>query len=92
MSDRQAHPLEVHLGGLDPDAVGVELDADATDGGDRVRQSMARGPRLEGSGGGYTCHAAVPGSRPAGDHTPRLVPRHPAAAIPLEAGEILWQR
>jgi hypothetical protein len=27
-----------------------------------------------------------------GDYTPRIVPHHPAAAVPLEATQILWQR
>ncbi len=30
--------------------------------------------------------------RELGDYTPRLLPRHPCASIPLEAHEILWQR
>jgi len=30
--------------------------------------------------------------RAPGDYTPRLVPSHPAAVVPLEAHEILWQR
>jgi glycogen phosphorylase len=34
----------------------------------------------------------VPASRPATDYTPRLVPYHPDARVPLEANEILWQR
>jgi len=34
----------------------------------------------------------VPASRSAGDYTPRLVPDHREAKVPLEAGQILWQR
>jgi starch phosphorylase len=36
--------------------------------------------------------AQVPATRPASDYTPRLVPHHPEVAVPLEAGQILWQR
>jgi glycogen phosphorylase len=84
--------VEVHLGGLDPGAVRVELFADAVNGGDPVRQAMARGQKLDGPGSGYAYAGSVPASRPAGDYTPRLLPYHPAAAVPLEAVEILWQR
>ena len=62
------------------------------DGGEPVRQAMARGRKLDGSGNDYEYAASVPASRSAGDYTPRLVPHHPDAAVPLEATEILWQR
>jgi hypothetical protein len=31
-------------------------------------------------------------ARPAGDYTPRVIPNHPAAIVPLEAAQIVWQR
>jgi len=31
-------------------------------------------------------------ARPQRDYTPRVIPHHPGAAIPLEVGRILWQR
>jgi starch phosphorylase len=34
----------------------------------------------------------LPAIRAARDYTPRVVPHHPDVAVPLEAGEILWQR
>jgi starch phosphorylase len=34
----------------------------------------------------------VPSARPAADYTPRLVPFHTNASVPLEAHQILWQR
>jgi len=40
----------------------------------------------------YTFTASVPADRPATDFTPRLVPFHPAASIPLEANQILWYK
>ena len=33
-----------------------------------------------------------PTARPANDYTPRVIPHHPAVAVPLEATQILWQR
>ena len=83
--------VEVYLGGLDADAVRVELFADPVDGGESLRRTMAhvRTPEVDGV---YEYTASVPASRPAGDYTPRLVPRHPEAGTPLEAPHILWQR
>jgi starch phosphorylase len=84
--------VEVYLGRLDPDAIRVELFADALNAGAPACQPMARGRRLDAPDGGHEYTADVPLSRPAGDYTPRLVPYHPEAAVPLEATEILWQR
>ena len=36
--------------------------------------------------------AEVPANRPASDYTPRVIPYHPKASVPLEAPQILWQR
>ena len=41
---------------------------------------------------GFTYTVSVPATREAGDYTPRLIPDHPDALVPLEASEILWQR
>jgi starch phosphorylase len=44
------------------------------------------------SSGVYTYTAALPATRPAGDYTPRVVPYHPDALVPIEANQILWYR
>lgn len=77
--------VQVFLGGLDPGAVRVELYANGIGDGEAFRQSMSRG-----EGDWYS--ARVPATRGAGDFTVRAMPEHPDAAVPLEAGEILWQR
>jgi starch phosphorylase len=84
--------VQVYLNRLDPNAVRVELYADAIDGEMPVRHEMSRERGLESAGGGYVYRAAVPGNRPALDYTERIVPRHDGAAVPLEAAQILWQR
>jgi glycogen phosphorylase len=84
--------VQVYLDELEPHAVRVELYADGRDGDAPVRQEMARGEPLVGAVHGYLYSARVPATRPAGDYTPRVVPHHPAAAVPLEAAQILWQR
>jgi starch phosphorylase len=90
--DQHQFTVHVHLGGLNPEAVRVELFADPMDGGEPVCQAMARGRKLDEPGNTYEYAAGVPASRSATSYTPRLVPQHPEAAVPLEAAEILWQR
>jgi starch phosphorylase len=84
--------VELCLGGVDPETVAVELFAAPTDGCDAVRQPMTPTRKLDGPGHAHVYSANVPASRPATDYTPRLVPSHPDALVPLEAPEILWQR
>jgi starch phosphorylase len=90
--DRHEFSVQVYLGGLDPEAVRVEVFADPLDGGAPVREVMARRRKLDWPGDGYEYVASVSGSRSAADYTPRLVPYHSDAAVPLEASQILWQR
>ena len=89
---RHDFAVELRPGGLDANAVRVELFADQLDSGEPLRLPMARGAALDGAGGGYIYTASVSDSRQAGDFTPRMVPHHPAARRPLEAPYILWQR
>jgi len=84
--------VEVYLGRLDPEAVRVELYAEAANAGEPERHAMARGRKLDGPGNGYEYEVSIPDVRATDDYTPRLLPYHPAAAVPLEAREILWQR
>ncbi len=84
--------IEVYLGRLDPGAVRVELYAEGANGGEPERHVMARGRKLDGPGNGYEYDVSIPAVRATGDYTPRLIPNHPAAVVPLEAHEILWQR
>jgi glycogen phosphorylase len=87
--DGQHHfRLEVIFGGVDPQAVQVELYADGP--GDYTRQLMARGEALPDREGGYLFTAQVPATRPASDFTPRIIPYFPGAAVPLEIPLILW--
>jgi starch phosphorylase len=47
---------------------------------------------IPGAVNGYIYHAEVSAQRPAGHYTPRIVPGHLAAAVPMEAGFILWRQ
>ncbi|MGE5217570.1 MAG: DUF3417 domain-containing protein, partial [Chloroflexota bacterium] len=83
--------VQVYLGDLDFDAVQVELFAESPNGREPIRRTMTRGERLVGARG-FSYSARVPAERPATDYTPRIVPFHPAAQVPLEQACILWQR
>jgi starch phosphorylase len=82
--------VPVYFGGLNPDAVRVELFAERQNSGEPVRQQMTRGGQLDGNG--YLYSTSVPATRNPGDFTPRAMPYHPHAAVPLEAQEILWRK
>ena len=90
--DRHRFTTEISFGGLNPDAVRVELFAEPTGGGEPVRITMTRGQRLFDQSNKYEYAASVAASRPADDYTPRLIPHHPDASVPLEAPQILWRR
>jgi starch phosphorylase len=53
---------------------------------------MTREGRVEGSANGFVFAASVPATRPSSDWTPRVLPDHPGAVVPLEASQILWAR
>ncbi len=84
--------VQVHLGGLDPEAVRVELYANAVDDAEPECHPMVPARKLDEAGAGYEYRVSIPAARAPGDYTPRLLPHHPDASIPLEAHEILWQR
>jgi starch phosphorylase len=83
--------VQVYLEELDPNAIRVELYADSKEGSEPVRQPMVRGEPLVGESA-WHYSANVCADRPAADFTPRVVPFHPEAFIPLEAANILWYR
>jgi len=88
--DRFLFHVQVFLGDLDADAVRVELYAEGQKGDDPITHAMNRGERLVNAASAFTYSASVPTSRPLADYTPRLVPQHAGALVPLEAPFILW--
>jgi starch phosphorylase len=89
--------VEAYLGDLEPDDVRVEVYADPLPGSDpdpesEERIAMRRVGPLEGTANGYIFEAVVATNRPADDYTPRIVPYHPEAFIPIEEKHILWMR
>ena len=84
--------VQVYLNGLDPESVRVQLYADAKDGGGAEIRDMERCSPLVGASNAHCYTASVPATRPAGDYTPRIIPHHTLAAMPLECSQILWYR
>jgi starch phosphorylase len=89
---RHEFVVQAYLDDIDTEAVCVELYADGADGAASFRLEMVRARELVGSTGGFVYEASVPDVRPAADYTPRIVPRHEGATVPLEAPQILWSR
>jgi len=92
--------VEAYLGELPPEDVRVELYADplpeeetgAGEEGRPERIEMKRLGPLAGAVNGFVFGAKVAAARAAEDYTPRIVPYHPEAFVPMEEGHILWMR
>jgi starch phosphorylase len=82
--------VRVFLDDMTSEAVRVELYADAQQDADPITEPMNRGERLIGATNGFTYTAVIPVTRPVAYYTPRLVPQHVEALVPLEAAFILW--
>ncbi|HLK80770.1 MAG TPA: alpha-glucan family phosphorylase [Xanthobacteraceae bacterium] len=90
-SSQRRFRVELFLGENDPSALEVQLYADRVAELPAVAVPMLpvaisdrREPRI--------FEALVTSERPAEHFTPRVVPRHPAARVPLEEAQILWFR
>jgi glycogen phosphorylase len=92
-SDHGLHKfqVEVYLKDLDPDTVLVELYVEGAKDDGPIIYEMSRIQDQTGASG-HLYQAEVPADRPAEFYTPRLIPRFPQLAVPLEAPFILWQR
>ncbi len=84
--------VEVSPGALTLDQLQIELYADSLQGGEPVLEVMTAFEARADLPGVFVHSAQVPAARPASDYTVRIIPHHPNASVPLEAGQILWQR
>ena len=89
-ADQYVFQVQVFLDDISPDAVKAELYAEGLNSDVPVTETLIRGEHLVGLSNGFTYTARVPASRPASDYTPRLVPTHSGAHVPLESSFILW--
>ncbi len=85
-----AFEIQVYLDELEKDDVLVQLYADSAGEGENECITMQREEPLAGAVNGYVFRAAFPATRPALDYTPRIIPHHPDAMVPIEANQILW--
>ena len=84
--------VEVYMGELDADCVCVQLYADPTGAEPPFVSDMTHRDGAETSSRSRIYAGEVPASRPASYYTPRIVPSHCGASIPLEDTHILWFR
>lgn len=84
---------QVYLGEIAPDQIQVQLYTDALYGDDSPNWIiMERQQPIAGAVNGHVFVADCPATRPSQEFTPRVVPFHPEAFIPLEESLILWYR
>ena len=87
--DTRLFSVEVYLGELLPEMVRVELYAEPARGENAFVAVMTGQDSGQGS---YRYRASIPPNRPVSDFTPRIVPYHPLARLPLEDARVAWQR
>jgi starch phosphorylase len=92
IGEQHIFEIQVHLGAIDPEAVQVELCAQAISNGEPSRQMMKRDRQIPGASTGYVYSTSVSASRAAADYTARVIPRRSGVAIPLEDARVRWQR
>ena len=90
--DRWRFMVEVHLGDLSPKDIYVEIYADPADGSPATQVPMQRTGDIPGSANGHIYHADFATARPVEHFTPRVIPFHPDAIVPMEMGLIRWYR
>jgi glycogen phosphorylase len=83
--------IRVALGTVSPDAVCVELYADAIDDSDPERHEMELVATPAGPTDEFVYGGTIRASRAARDYVARVVPRY-RVAVPLEDAHITWQR
>jgi glycogen phosphorylase len=93
-SSGENHVFEVaiHCGDLDPDLIRVELYAEGYDEHFPCRVPLQRKGPVSGLVNVYCYSGMAPASRPLNHYTPRIIPFHLRAAVPLEYSRILWMR
>jgi len=92
-SDESAHHFQVpvYLDELEPEMLRIELYADPENTDQQPECIVMRQEeRLPGTVNGFIYGATLPIRRPVSDYTPRIIPWHSSALVPLEECHILW--
>ncbi|SFU71357.1 starch phosphorylase [Nitrosomonas eutropha] len=82
--------VPVYLGGVSPESVQIQLYADPVAEEPHVCETMQRGDEMPGAINGYLYKSRLNTDRTHTDFTPRCVPYHPDAHIPIESHLIHW--
>ncbi len=86
------YEVVVDLADINANAVQIELYAEPETLGELPLRVALKRTAAAGTGGSQLYMGEVVTSRPANHFTPRIVPCHPEALIPLEEGHIHWHR
>jgi starch phosphorylase len=90
--DQHVFEVQVYLGEVAPDAVRVELYANAVNDLPASCLKLKRARPMAGAANAFLYTASVPATRSAADYTARVIAHYDGVAVPLEAAQILWQR
>ena len=69
----------------------MQLYAEAVGAQPAACATIERAGPIHGAVNGFLYRGSVPASRPAEHYTPRIVPCHPEAFVPIEAPHITWR-
>lgn len=83
--------LHVYLGGLNPEAIKVQLVADPSEHHPATVLDLTLTHSLEGATHAYRYEGGLTTERPIEDFTARVIGYHPQAQVPGECGLIHWQ-
>jgi starch phosphorylase len=91
-TDQDGHHLSLHLylDDLGPDDIQLECFAEPLDDRPAERHVLRRGEALPGAINGFLYTGLLPTERPLSHYTPRIIPAHPEALVPLELNLITW--
>lgn len=89
-ADGRYFAMPIFLGEISPEQVSVELFAEARGQSPAEVVPLRRGASAPGQENGYIFAGLVANTRPAGDYTVRVIPRHCDALLPTELPLILW--
>ena len=87
-----AFSVQIHLGTIDPGDVQVEIYADNPAPAAPFRAGMTLDETSTVSPGAYVFRGTAAADRPLEEYTPRMIPRHAKALIPLELPLITWSK
>ncbi|MGR9045001.1 MAG: alpha-glucan family phosphorylase [Gammaproteobacteria bacterium] len=82
--------MHVYLGELTAQEVNVELFSESPQNDSFEALPMQIEQPLTGAINGFIYTLRIPATRPISDYTPRIIPHHPAAVVPLETHAIYW--